>query len=369
MINPKLRRYVERLNHSQEYLVSEFVENYEDGLMRRRDLLERVLHITGSAAAAAGALLVLGVRPAHSDPLASGDFVPPQQSGVTSPLSVAPTDPAVQGADASFSSSDGATILAYLARPSAPGRYPAVMIAHENQGLHEHFKDVVRRFAKAGYVAVALDLLSRRGGTEAVPANQRGAGMSGPGVAEQIVADFQAAMAYLRRQPFVIADRIGMTGYCFGGGVTWDVAIKEPTLRAAAPYYGNPSFRDELGNIRAAVLGAYGELDARTTATARSLEPDLTAARKTFRINVYPGAGHAFFNETRPNTGTFGYHEEASLAAWRDTLAWFNIYLRGSGLPATGGGEQDYQDDDAPVTEDVAPDAPAGDEEAPPAEE
>jgi len=335
MINPRLRRYVERLTASQEYLVSEFVENYEDGLMRRRDLLERVLRITGSTAAAAGALLFLGVRPARTDPLASGTFAPPQQTGPSSPLSVAATDPAVQGADMSFPSNDGATILAYLARPSVPGRYAAVMIAHENQGLHEHFKDVARRFAKAGYVAIAVDLLSRRGGTAAVPENERGAGISGPGAAEQHVADFQAAMRFLRQQPFVDGSRIGMIGFCFGGGVTWNVAIKEPTLRAAAPYYGNPAFRDELTNIRAAVLGVYGGADERTTSGGLSLEPDLQAARKTYRLNVYPGAPHGFFNDTRPNT----YHEEASLAAWGDTLAWFATYLRGAGLPQTGDGE------------------------------
>jgi carboxymethylenebutenolidase len=338
MIDPKLQRYVRQLNPTQHYLVSEFVENYEDGLLRRRDLLERVLHITGTAAAAAGTLLALGVKPAFADPRASAEFAPPPQTGPTSPLSVPAADPAVSGTDTSFRAGDGATILGYLARPSAGGRYAAVMICHENQGLAEHFKDVARRFAKAGYVALALDMLSRRGGTAAVSENERGSGISGPGAAEQQVADFQAAMAYLRRQPFVDADRIGMIGFCFGGGVTWNVALKEPTLRAAAAFYGNPDAPDELPNLRAAVLGAYGELDARTTSAGLALEPALAAARKTYKLNVYAGAGHAFFNDTRPNTGTFGYTEVAALAAWRDTLAWFNTYLRAGRLPGTGDG-------------------------------
>jgi carboxymethylenebutenolidase len=139
------------------------------------------------------------------------------------------------------------------------------MVSQENQGLEEHFKDLARRFAKNGYVAIAVDLLSRRGGTDAVPANERGAGLSGPEASEQLVMDFQDTMAYLRRQPFVNGDRIGMVGFCLGGGIAWNVAIREPSLRAVVPFYGNPSFRDDLLNIRAAVLAAYGERDERTT--------------------------------------------------------------------------------------------------------
>ena len=140
------------------------------------------------------------------------------------------------------------------------------MICHENQGLAEHFKDVARRFAKAGYVAVALDMLSRRGGTAAVPENQRGAGISGPGAAEQQVADFQATMAYLRRQPFVLADRIGMIGFCFGG-VYLERGAQGADAARRALYYGNPSSH-RAPDLRAAMLGAYGEPDERTTSGA-----------------------------------------------------------------------------------------------------
>ena len=298
MLNPKLHQYVGRLSPTAHYLVTEFVENYEEGQLRRRDLLERVFGITGSAAAAAATLLALGVKPLHADPLADAPFAPPAQVPPQSPLHVPADDPAVVGTDATFTGSDGAPLLAYLARPNAAGRLPAVMIAHENQGMIEHFEDVARRFAKAGYVAIAVDLLSRRGGTAAVPEHQRGRLMLD---AAQQVRDVQAAMAYLRQQGFVVADRIGMVGFCLGGGITWNTAIREPTLRAAAPYYGNPAFRDDLGRIRAAVFGAYGETDTNTTNTGVGLEPLLVAAGITHRITVYPGAPHAFFNDTRPN--------------------------------------------------------------------
>jgi carboxymethylenebutenolidase len=240
-------------------------------------------------------------------------------------------DPAVTVQDVTFGGADGAMIMAYLARPVADGGYPAVLICHENRGTSEHYRDIARRYAKAGYVGLHLDLLSRQGGTAAVPPNQIGGIISGPGAAERHVSDFQAGMAYLREQPFVAGDQIGMTGYCFGGGVTWNVATKEPTLRAAAPYYGAPAFPGEVGNIRAAILAVYAQLDERTTQSGLAVEPALAAAHVSYKYNVYPGAMHAFFNDTGG-----AYNETAALAAWQDTLAWFSTYLSDNASPPTG---------------------------------
>jgi carboxymethylenebutenolidase len=125
-----------------------------------------------------------------------------------------------------------------------------------------------------------------------------------------------------------------MTGYCFGGGVTWNMAIKDPTLRAAAPYYGRSAYIDETGSVRAAVLGVYAANDAGINSSIDTVRQQLEASPHTFRINVYPDAGHAFFNDTRPQV----YVESAATAAWRDTLAWFQTYLRAGLLPGTGDG-------------------------------
>jgi len=218
--------------------------------------------------------------------------------------------------------SNGAEIRAYVVRPNADSRYPAVAICHENAGTAEHFRDVARRFAKAGYVAIHLDLLSREGGTEAVPANERAAALTAPGKADLFVQDFRAAIAYLSAHESVRPDAIAMTGYCFGGSVSWNVACREPALAAVAPFYGPPAFPDELANVRAAALGVYGENDARVNASIPSVEAGLAKAGVAHRLVTYPGASHAFFNDTRPS-----YHAEASLQAWHDAVEWFGTHL------------------------------------------
>ncbi len=337
MKNPRLKRHVERhveqLSGGQRYIIQEFVEDYHQGTLARRDLLERILRITGSATAAAGVLLSYGVQPSYAAALAALDEAPAPQAQPLSPDSVAAGDPDVITGAVTFPSGD-ATIMGYLARPRAAGRHPAVMICFENAGVSEHFRDVARRYAKNGYVGLVVDLLSRLGGTDAVPPNERSPYLFAPENLTLWVTDFQAAMAYLRRQPFVVPDRIGMTGYCFGGGVTWDVATKEPGLRAAAPYYGFTNFQGEVSAIRAAVLGVYAENDNFVNPQLEQVREGLARGRVTSRIVVYAGAGHGFFNDTRPT----GYNEAAAVAVWRDTLAWFNVYLRGGALPQTGDG-------------------------------
>jgi len=331
---PEREKYLEGLSSTEDYLIREFVDNYEDGSMSRRDMLERIFRITGSTAATAGVLLALGVKPVASDPLASVAFQAPPATEPQSPFTVAANDPAIIAGWITFPSG-GTPIQGYLARPRAAGRYPAVLVCHENAGTSEHFQDVTRRFAKNGYVGLHLDLLSRQGGTDAVPANERGAILTQ--AVDQFVEDFRAGMAYLRQQSYVIGDRIGMTGYCYGGGMAWNVAIREPTLRAIAPYYGRSAYIDETGSIRAAALGVYAANDMGINSSIDTVRGLLEANGRTFRINIYPDAGHAFFNDTRSNV----YVESAATAAWRDTLAWFSTYLRVGGFPATGDPEPD----------------------------
>lgn len=330
-----------QLNHLQAYLAQEFVDDYHEGRMTRRELLARILGITGGVASAATILLTLGCEPQAlptptppEKPAATAAGATPggagAPSGGTPPpapgsgaargkLSVKADDPDITASDVTFPG-DGATLMGYLAQPKTGGPFPAVMVCHENRGLVEHIRDVTRRLAKAGYVGLAVDLLSRDGGTAKVdPAQVAGKLTANPG---QNVADFQAAFKYLQTLGSVQKANIGMVGFCFGGGVTWMVATAIPDLKAAVPYYGpNPPIAD-FPKIRAAVLAIYGETDQRITATEPDVEAAMRQNGKTFDKAIYPGAGHAFNNDTASS-----WNEQASYDAWQKTLDWFKRYL------------------------------------------
>jgi carboxymethylenebutenolidase len=321
------------LGKFERYLVEEFYDDYREGSISRRTFIRRVAFITGSMAAASTAMLAVGCQPievpAATDPIPEAEETPTAQAeaeaeggavpGAQSPLSVPEGDPELATEDVTFTSQD-AEIMAYLARPAAEGTYPAVMVCHENRGLTPHIRDVARRFAKQGYVAIAPDLLAREGGTDtlerdAVPGLLTDAG------AERHVADFAAALEYLQAQEFVEAERIGMNGYCFGGGITWQCATQLP-LKAAAPFYGPAPDLDQVPNIQAAVLGVYAEQDERINAGIPDLEAALEAAGVTYEIKIYPGVNHAFHNDTGER-----YVEEQATQAWNDMLAWFEQYI------------------------------------------
>ena len=321
-----------QLGKFEKYLVEEFYDDYREGLISRRTFIRRVAFITGSMAAASTAMLAVGCAPieapAATDPMPEAetptatpeaDAASGAVPGAQSPLSVPEGDPELETGDVTFTS-QGDEITAYLARPIAEGTYPAVMICHENRGLTDHIRDVARRFAKEGYVAIAPDLLAREGGTatldrDAVPGLLTDAGI------ERHVADFSAAYEYLQGQEFVETDRIGMNGYCFGGGVTWAAATQLP-LKAAAPFYGPAPDLDQVPNMQAAVLGVYAELDERINGGIEPLQAALDAAGVTYEIKIYPGVDHAFHNDTGGR-----YIEEQATQAWNDMLAWFAEYI------------------------------------------
>ncbi|MEZ4661792.1 MAG: dienelactone hydrolase family protein [Caldilineaceae bacterium] len=317
----------------RKYLIEEFYEDYREGEISRRTCIRRVAFLTGSMAAAATAMTAVGCAPlelpAATEPMptatppaeeeaAAGGLMPVE--GAQSPLSVPEGDPDVISGMVTFMNGSD-EIMAYQARPAADGVYPAILVCHENRGLNPHIADVARRFAKNGYAALALDLLSREGGTsthdrDAVPALLTDAG------ADRHVSDFLAAADYLQTLDFVDGERLGMIGFCFGGGITWRVATALPTLKAAVPFYGPAPDLSQVPNIKAAVLGVYAELDERIGAGVPDLQAALDAAGTNYQINVYPGVNHAFHNDTGER-----YVEEQATQAWMDALAWFAEYV------------------------------------------
>jgi len=300
------------------YFIAEFVDEYVSGLITRREALRKLAAVTGSVAAASSILAACSPSPPPTQPLPTPTPQPTPRPGVTVP----PDDPAIEVADVRFPAEDGAAVMAYLSRPRGAGPFPAVMVCHENRGLVEHIKDVTRRLAKAGYVGLAPDLLSREGGTNRLDGAQIPGILSNTPPA-RFVSDFQAAFKYLQAQPFVRRDRIGMVGFCFGGGVTWRVATKLPGLRAAVVFYGpNPPLED-VPNIQAPVLAIYAERDNFVNPGIPAIENAMRQHNKVFERVVYPNTEHAFHNDTGPR-----YNAEAAQDAWARTLAWFERYLK-----------------------------------------
>lgn len=319
------------LGQFETYLVHEFVEDYQDGLMSRRDMVSRVLHITGSVAATATILSKLGVTP-RLDSAAAQEATPVAPAASQSPLTIAADDPRMVGEEITFPGSD-ATIMAYQAQPAAEtgsptatGALPLVLICHENRGLTEHIRDVARRCAVEGYVACAVDLLSRNGGTASVTDQSAIPSLlTGDVDPNRHVGDFQAAVDYYKTQTFVDSDRVAMTGYCFGGGIAWRATEQIAELKAAAPFYGPPPPLDQVPHIKAAVLGVYSDDPSDFANEGRDdLVAALEAAGVTFEIKIYPGTQHAFHNDTGAR-----YNQDQALAAWTDTIAWFAAYDKG----------------------------------------
>lgn len=345
------------MNLFQRYLAEEFAEEYQEGRMTRREALRIIASITGSVAIANSILAACtpppdstaestaaateqpqiipttggGAEPAATATETTGPSAPVMMTPEASETSAgtAPTpagtipadDPAVQAGPVEFPGDDGATLMGYLARPSEEGARPVVLVCHENRGLTAHIEDVTRRLAKAGYTALAVDLLSRQGGTASVGSNNV-PGALGNIDPDQFVRDFIAGWRYLGEQPFAQAERVGMVGFCFGGGVTWRMATRMPELKAAVPFYGPHPPLEGVPNINAAVLGIYGELDTRINQDIPAIETAMRENNKIFEKIIYPNADHAFHNDTGPR-----YVKEAAQDAWARTLEWFERYL------------------------------------------
>ncbi|HEY7295523.1 MAG TPA: dienelactone hydrolase family protein [Dehalococcoidia bacterium] len=326
----------------QRYLVEEFTDAYLEGHMSRRDLLRRVLLMTGSAAVTASALGSLGVRsrvaeaasPIHPRPLQPAGPVPAavlaqMQADPGAPPSqqttdnvVDPNDPSIMAGMVTFGGAAG-DLFGYLAQPADGAVHPGIVVVHENRGLIEPNMDICRRYAKEGYAALCVDLVSRAGGTaQFMDDIAQATGFLGSANPDDLVSDLVSGANHLSQQPQVDSTLLGATGFCFGGGLVWRLVEQEPNLKAAVPYYGPNPPLENVPNIAAPVLGIYAELDTRITGSSTDLDAALDAAGKVHDKWIAPGANHAFFN----NTGQ-AYNPADAMEAWSRTLAWFAQYL------------------------------------------
>jgi carboxymethylenebutenolidase len=233
-------------------------------------------------------------------------------------------------------SSGGFAVPIYAVRPAAPGKYPAVLVIPEVFGMHEHIRDVTRRFAREGFLAVTFEPYAREGGVQHLPDLDAVRKVVDPVPDARVMADLDAIVAWAKKHPSAMADRVGMTGFCRGGMYTLLYAARSSELKAAVPWYGQlrpaltPGVRtagplDVAARINAPVLGLYGAEDLGIpVADVKTLEAAMKAAGRTAEFVIYPGAPHAFFADYRPS-----YRAEAAKDAWGRCIAWFNRYLKG----------------------------------------
>lgn len=302
------------------YVAEEFAEDYREGELPRREFLRRSVLLGGSILGARTLLASLGVMGVSAAELAEAQTAPPQNEPAKNVYQVAPDDPSIEASSVTYEAL-GRTNFAYLARPKGVASAPIVMVIHENRGLQPHIQDVTRRVAKAGFIGLAPDFVSPEGGTAKFTDTAQISAFIARTPAEAHVAHGLEAVKFLKAQPGAQAERFGMVGFCWGGGMTWRMATLLPDLKAAVPFYGpSPSFED-IPKIRAAVLGIYGGLDNRITSNAPATDAALAAAGVKHQFLIYPGANHAFHNDTGQN-----YKRDAAENAWATTLVW----LRGN---------------------------------------
>jgi carboxymethylenebutenolidase len=315
----------------KHYLVGEHVEDFNSGLISRRELLRRVTLITGSIASTLVFLEVAGCQdepsgqppsPASRQASTPQPFATPPAHPTTDGVTVQPEDPRITIAPMTVTGTDGTSLISYHARPASGEPVGGILVVHENRGLVTHIEDVVRRVATAGFSAVAVDLLSRQGGAAKLSDPAEYAAVLSNQDPMAMVSDLQQALSALSAAG--PGDRLGMTGFCFGGGMTWNALAAGTAVKAAVPFYGPPpKSLGGLATTKAAVLAIYAERDTRITSSKDQIAQQLSRTGRPYQINVYPGVDHAFHNDTGPR-----YNATQAEAAWAATMNWFHQYVR-----------------------------------------
>ena len=237
---------------------------------------------------------------------------------------VSKTDSRIKAEYATVPSPQGnGSIRGYLVRPaSAGGKLPGVLVVHENRGLNPYIEDVARRVATANFVAFAPDGLTSAGGYPGD--DERGAQMFGQVDKPKMTEDFIAAARWLKARSDCTG-KIGVVGFCFGGGIANTLAVRMGSdLSAAVPFYGGQPSAADAAKIKAPLLLHYASLDTRITGGWPAYEEALKAAHVSYAAHVYEGANHGFHNDTTPR-----YDEAAAKLAWQRTVDFFNKNLRG----------------------------------------
>ena len=284
------------------------MDSYRAGTITRREFLRRAMLWTGSMAVASSLLDSLSPTAVHAA------------------NQVDPNDPALISTDVKYSADDGASINAYVTRPKGDGRRPAVIVVSDNWALDDHNRDVGRRLAKAGYVAIVPDVVSRVGGTSSFASREEVAKAVNQLSDDNVMKDLMGAQNYIKGQSFVQPNKIGVVGFCWGGGKTFLFTTQSKDLAATVIFYGPiPKDLDAVKNITAPVLGNYGELDKPISSQVPRLAEEMKKNGKSYDYKIYPDAPHAFYSDVREDR----YRPEAAKDAWGRTLEFFKKHLQG----------------------------------------
>jgi carboxymethylenebutenolidase len=280
-----------------EKRITNLINDYRSGGIDRREFLKKLAVYAGSTAAAVALIPTDGWESSQdNDPDLVTEFI--KYQGETG------------------------EVRAYLARPKALKKYPAVIVIHENRGLVPHIQDVNRRMAREGFLSIAPDALSPVGGT---PEDITNVGeLFSKLKPEETTKNFVAAVKYLKTHPNSNG-KVGCTGFCWGGAMTNQVAVNSPDLNAAVPYYGRQPKPEDVPKIKAPIMAHYAENDQGINAGIPAFEEALKKAGIEYQIFTYPGTGHAFNNDSNPSR----YNEQAAKLAWKRTVDFFKEKLKG----------------------------------------
>jgi carboxymethylenebutenolidase len=299
----------------KRYIAAEIATDHVDGLLTRREAMRR-LALLGMGAVAASELISAcskQQKPVESQPTP----VPESSTGSGQPPGMANTLPS---APITWAGSQGQLQGAFAQAPNTKG---CVLVIHENKGLNDWVRSVAGRLAGVGHSALAIDLLSEEGGTGAFQDPAEATAALGKIPPERFTRDLNSGVAELRlRAP---GQKVGVVGFCFGGGLVWQLLASGALgVSAAVPFYGPLPANPDFTGSKAAVLAIYAALDSRVTGSQPAAKAALDRARLVNEIVVEPNADHAFFNDTGPR-----YNADAAADAWQRLLDWFGRYLSG----------------------------------------
>ena len=315
--------------------VMELVKSFQTGGMTRREFTKRATAALGSVAMVN--LLLAACQPISPNQTSQSTQPQATTATITNTATTTSTGAMTNTATATttittsadgltagmvdYPNGDNKTLMGYQARPNDAQPHAAVVVIQEWWGLNENIKDIARRFAHEGFVALAPDLY-------------HGKVVSEPNEAQKLVMELdmkaavqeiQQAIAYLVKQDYVAPKKVGIVGFCMGGRLALMTALVDANLGATVAFYGSPLTPQQAAEVKAPVLGLYGDKDqSNPVDKVKAMQDALTQAGVKNDFQIYPGAPHAFFNDTQPS-----YNKAAATDAWPRTLAWFRDNLKG----------------------------------------